>query len=114
MAHNFRGFRGFLKFAKIKLVKFGNTIYSKLVIRENCFREMLGNSNPRKLCASKIWTYTVVPVHSQCGSLVLVGRSLQLGLKLHLEHLAQSVAKVTVENGLDLLVSSVYRKQKLQ
>ena len=30
------------------------------MIREDCFHEMFGNSNPRKLCASKIWTYTVV------------------------------------------------------
>ena len=46
-AHNFRCFRGFLKSAKIKLVKFWNTVYSKLLIHENCFREMLGKSNPR-------------------------------------------------------------------
>ena len=30
------------------------------MISENCFREMFGKSNPRKLCASKIWAYTVV------------------------------------------------------
>ena len=29
------------------------------MIHENRFREMLGNTNPGKLCASKIWTYTV-------------------------------------------------------
>ena len=80
-ARNFCGFRGFQQSAKIKLAKFQNTIYSKLLIPKNCFREMVGNTNPRKLCASKIWTYTVynslkleghfiviAPLHSYCTS----------------------------------------------
>ena len=34
-------------------------MYLKLLIRENCFLETFRKSNPRKLCTSKIWTYTV-------------------------------------------------------
>ena len=52
---NFRGFCGLLAIAKIKLTKFYTTVDSKLLIRENCFR--FWNSNPWKLCASKIWMY---------------------------------------------------------
>ena len=66
-AHNFHGFRRFQQSAKIKLAKFYNTEYSKLLIRKNCFRKMFGNSNPRNLSASKIWTYTV------CAELVRKG-----------------------------------------
>ena len=50
---------------KIKLVKFKNTLYLqllKLLVHENCFLEIFGNSNPGKLCASKIWIYTVLTV----------------------------------------------------
>ena len=67
-AHNFHGFRGFLKSVKIKLVKFWNTIYSKLLLRKNCFHKMFENSNPQNLRASKIWTYTVYSLDKQFSS----------------------------------------------
>ena len=46
---------------KISSAKFKNTVLmlTESLIRENCFREISENANPRKLCASKIWRYTV-------------------------------------------------------
>ena len=40
----------------------GARMLTASLVRENCFGEISENANPRKLCTSKIWRYTVVTV----------------------------------------------------
>ena len=46
---------------KLNSVNFLNPVLmlTESVIRENCFREISGNANPRKLCTSNIWRSTI-------------------------------------------------------
>ena len=46
---------------KLSSAEFFNTVLmlTESLIRENCFREISENTNPRKLCASKIWRCAV-------------------------------------------------------
>ena len=46
---------------KLSSTKFKNTVLmlTESLIRENCFREISENANPRKFCDSKIWRYIV-------------------------------------------------------
>ena len=62
VVHNFRGFLGFLAIRENYAGKIIEHRILETLHRKKCFHDIIENSNPQKLCTSKIWTYMYMVV----------------------------------------------------